>query len=56
MLTPNFYIGVEASYTDYDTVTGTTAVGAEAGGTSGNRTVNADVRVAQGIVTIGYKF
>jgi len=56
MLTPNLYIGVEASYTDYDTVTGTTAVGAEAGGTSGNKTVNADVKVAQGVVTIGYKF
>ena len=56
MLTPNLYIGVEASYTDYDTVTGTTAVGAEAGGTTGGKTVNADVKVAQGLVTIGYKF
>ena len=56
MLTPNLYIGVEASYTDYDTVTGTTAVGAEAGGTTGSKTVNADVKVAQGLVTIGYRF
>ena len=56
MLTPNLYIGVEASYTDYDTVTGTTAVGAEAGGTTGGKTVNADVKVAQGVVTIGYRF
>jgi len=56
MLTPNLYIGVEASYTDYDTVTGTTAVGAEGGGTTGGKTVNADVKVAQGVVTIGYRF
>ena len=56
MLTPNLYIGVEASYTDYDTVTGTTAVGEETGGTTGNKSVKADVKVAQGLVTIGYRF
>lgn len=56
MLTPNLYIGVEASYTDYDTVSGTTAVGNSDGGTNGSKTVNADIKVAQGLVTIGYKF
>ena len=56
MLTPNLYLGVEGSLTDYDTVTATTAVGAEAGGTTGGKTIKADVKAVQGTVTIGYKF
>jgi hypothetical protein len=56
MLTPNLYLGVEGSLTDYDTITATTAVGAEAGGTTGGKTIRADVKAVQGTVTIGYKF
>ena len=55
MLTPNLYLGVEASVTDYDTVSATVAAGA-AGVNDGGRKINADVKTAQGIVTLGYKF
>ena len=49
MLTPNLYLGVEASITDYDSVTATKSVDAA-------NTVTADVKVVQGVVTLGYKF
>jgi hypothetical protein len=55
MLTPNLYLGVEASVTDYDTISATVAAGAE-NVNDGLRKVNADVKTAQGIVTLGYKF
>jgi|688.fasta_scaffold522894_1 hypothetical protein len=55
MLTPNLYLGVEASVTDYDTVSATVAAGAE-NVNDGGRKINADVKTAQGIVTLGYKF
>jgi hypothetical protein len=55
MLTPNLYLGVEASVTEYDTVSATVAAGA-ANVNDGLRKVNADVKTAQGIVTLGYKF
>ena len=51
MLTPNFYIGVEASVTDYDSITATRATGS--GGTTN---VTADVKAVQASVAIGYKF
>jgi hypothetical protein len=56
MLTPNLYLGVEGSLTDYDTITATTAVGSSDGGTNGGKTIRADVKAVQGTVTIGYKF
>jgi hypothetical protein len=58
MLTPNLYLGVEASITDYDTVSATTAaVGTNAAvGSTGSRTINADIKTVQGIVTLGYRF
>ena len=49
MLTPNLYLGVEASITDYDSVTATKSVDA-------TNTITADVKVVQGVVTLGYKF
>ena len=49
MLTPNLYLGVEASITDYDTISATKTVE-----TTSN--INADVKVVQGVVTLGYKF
>ena len=49
MLTPNLYLGVEASITDYDTISATKTVD-----TTSN--INADVKVVQGVVTLGYKF
>ena len=49
MLTPNLYLGVEASITDYDAVTATKSVD-----TASN--ITADVKVVQGVVTLGYKF
>ena len=49
MLTPNLYFGVEASITDYDTISATKTVD-----TTSN--INADVKVVQGVVTLGYKF
>ena len=55
MLTPNLYLGVEASVTDYDSVSATVAAGS-ANVNDGGRRINADVKTAQGIVTLGYKF
>ena len=49
MLNPNLYLGVEASITDYDSITATKSVDAA-------NTVRADVKVVQGTVAIGYKF
>jgi hypothetical protein len=57
MLTPNLYLGVEASITEYDTVSATTAaVGSANTGSTGSRTINADIKAVQGIVTLGYRF
>ncbi len=56
MLTPNLYLGVEATITDYDAVTATTTQGAEGPGNSSARTVNADIKTVQGVITLGYKF
>ena len=58
MLTPNLYLGVEASVTDYDTVRAVTAAVGTAGttGSTGSRTISADVKTVQGVVTLGYKF
>ena len=55
MLTPNLYLGVEANITDYDSVTATTLLNAGAGATS-SKTITADVKTVQGIITLGYKF
>jgi hypothetical protein len=55
MLTPNLYLGVEANVTEYDTVSATTLLNAGAGATS-SKNVKADVKTAQGIITLGYKF
>ena len=55
MLTPNLYLGVEANITDYDAVTATTLLNAGGGATS-SKTITADVKTVQGIVTLGYKF
>jgi hypothetical protein len=54
MLTPNAYFGVEASITDYDSVSATTA--AVSGGTDGGKTITADPKAVQAIVTLGYRF
>jgi hypothetical protein len=56
MLTPNLYLGVEANITDYDSVTATTTQGTEGAGNSSTRTVNADIKTVQGLITLGYKF
>jgi hypothetical protein len=57
MLSPNLYLGVEASITEYDTVSATTAaVGSANTGSTGSRTINADIKTVQGIVTLGYRF
>ena len=55
MLTPNLYLGVEANITDYDAVRATTLLNAGDGGTS-SKTITADVKTVQGIITLGYKF
>ena len=47
LLTNNVYVGVEASITDYDSIRATRASGVN---------INADAKVAQGIITLGYKF
>ena len=47
LLTNNVYVGVEASITDYDSIRATRATGVN---------VNADAKVAQGTITLGYKF
>jgi hypothetical protein len=48
LLDNNVYIGVEASLTEYDTISATR--------TTGSVNVNADATVAQGTITLGYKF
>ena len=55
MLTPNFYLGVEANITDYDSISATTQTNAGNGGTSSKR-VTADVQTVQGMITLGYRF
>jgi hypothetical protein len=47
LLTNNVYVGVEASITDYDSIRATRATGVA---------INADAKVAQGTITLGYKF
>jgi hypothetical protein len=47
LLTNNVYFGVEASVTDYDSINATRATGVR---------VSADAKVAQGTITLGYKF
>ena len=47
LLTNNVYVGVEASITDYDAISATRAT---------NVNTSADVKVAQGTITLGYKF
>jgi hypothetical protein len=47
LLTNNVYVGIEASITDYDSITATRATGVN---------VSADAKVAQGTITLGYKF
>ena len=47
LLTNNVYVGVEASITDYDSISATTTNGS---------VINATPKVAQGIISLGYKF
>jgi hypothetical protein len=47
LLTNNVYVGVEASVTDYDSISATRASGVG---------ITADAKVAQGTITLGYKF
>jgi opacity protein-like surface antigen len=47
LLTNNVYVGVEASITDYDKISATRATGVN---------ISADAKVAQGTITLGYKF
>jgi hypothetical protein len=47
LLTNNVYLGVEAAVTDYDSINATRATGVK---------VSADAKVAQGTITLGYKF
>ena len=47
LLTNNVYVGVEASVTDYDSISATRATGVG---------ISADAKVAQGTITLGYKF
>ena len=47
LLTNNVYVGIEASITDYDGITATRSTGAN---------ITADPKVAQGTITLGYKF
>ena len=51
-LTPNAFIQVEANYTDYDSITATKTNT----GTGRITTATGDPKVAQGLVTLGYKF
>ena len=48
LLNNNVYIGVEASLTEYDSISATRS--------TGSVNVNADATVAQGTITLGYKF
>ena len=51
-LTPNLFMQVEASYTDYDTIRGT-----KTNSNSGRvTTVSADPKLVSGLITLGYKF
>ena len=56
MLTSNLYLGVEASITDYDSVTATQSTSANGLTANSTKNITADVKVAQGTVTLGYKF
>jgi len=47
LLTNNVYVGVEVSITDYDSINATRATGVN---------ISADAKVAQGTITLGYKF
>ena len=53
-LTANAFVQVEASYTEYDTLTATRT--AAAGGGTGITTVSGTPTIAAGTITIGYKF
>jgi hypothetical protein len=50
-LTPNAFIQVEANYTEYDSVSGT-----RTNSHGRTTTVSGDPKIAQGIITLGYKF
>ena len=50
-LTPNAFMQVEANYTEYDSVTGT-----RTNSHGRTTTVSGDPKIAQGIITLGYKF
>ena len=50
-LTPNTFVQVEGVYTDYDSIKGT-----KSNGGLGTTTVSGDLRTAQGLITLGYKF
>jgi len=54
MLTPNSFMAVEASYSDYDSIAGTRTT--TSGGTSTSTRVSGDPKVAQGSVVLGFKF
>ena len=54
MLTPNLYLGIEASLTDYDSISATRAARTSPARDAVN--VSADAKVAQGTITLGYKF
>ena len=56
MLTSNLYLGVEASITDYDSITATQATSANGLVAGTTKNITADVKVAQGTITLGYKF
>jgi hypothetical protein len=56
MLTSNLYLGVEASITDYDSVSATQSTSANGLVAGTTKNITADVKVAQGTVTLGYKF
>ena len=56
MLTSNLYLGVEASITDYDSVSATQSTSANGLVAATTKTITADVKVAQGTITLGYKF
>ena len=51
-LTPNTFVQVEGTYTDYDSIKGTKL---NRHGT-GTTTVNADLKTVQALITLGYKF
>jgi hypothetical protein len=51
MLTPNLYLGVEASIIDYDSISATRLTES-----SGTTNISADVKAVQATVAIGYKF